>query len=143
MKALVVYYSKTGRTRKIAEEIAERLHGDIEEIFSDKIESYEKKKSIKHPSLYDVVIVGTPIWYFTVTRPIRTYINFYKGSIKHIAFFCTSGGIGVERAFKDIQDLLQMKPLDTFSVTTMEFLRKKYLPSLEQFVKNIKDKTIE
>ena len=32
MKNLVVYYSRTGRTKKIAKEIQERLNADIEEI---------------------------------------------------------------------------------------------------------------
>ncbi len=43
----------------------------------------------KDPSLYDVVVVGSPTWNDNVSTPIRTWLHEYKERIKKAAFFCT------------------------------------------------------
>ena len=77
MKTLIVYYSRTGRTKKIAEEIHKVLGGDIEEIQDMKPRSGiigwlgagkdARSKTLttlkpveKNPSQYDLIVIGSP-----------------------------------------------------------------------------------
>jgi flavodoxin len=154
MKTLVVYYSRTGRTKRIAEEIAKKLSADIEEIIdikqrfgpigfidggrqAKKKELTEIKTCSKEPSQYDVVIIGTPIWYFTMATAIRTYLHQQKDLLPKVALFCTYGGIGVERTFSDMEELCGKKPVSILGVTTMELIRGTYSESMNRFLNEI------
>ncbi|MFH2027554.1 MAG: hypothetical protein ABIJ08_00305 [Nanoarchaeota archaeon] len=91
MKTLITYYSRTGTTRKVANEIAVQLGCDTDEIIDKTKRSGPlgyitsgrdaMKKSLteietkKDPSQYDLVIIGTPIWAWTMAPAIRTYYN--------------------------------------------------------------------
>ena len=120
MKSLVVYYTRTGTTKKAAELIAEKLKADLEEIvdtkdrkgikgwlLSGKDASTKAKTKIKDtkkdPSKYDLVIVGTPIWAGNIPPAIRTYLD--KNRIKKSAFFCTCGS-SHGRAFSNMLELI-------------------------------------
>ena len=95
-KILVVYFSHTGTTREIANQIHTIAGGDIFEIQA--VESYpvdyeEAKKRAKQeqesghkPALkgrvenirsYDVVFIGYPIWWGTIPAPIRSFLSEY------------------------------------------------------------------
>ena len=116
MKCLVVFYSLTGTTKKIAEVITDLLECDIEEIIDTTVRTGLKghlvaskdaltknntviKEISKDSSVYDVVIIGTPVWAFTMAPAVRTYIIENKGKFKKIAFFCTQGGMGSKTTF--------------------------------------------
>jgi len=121
MKTLVVYYSKTGNTRRLAEEIAKELCCDIDEIqdkeyrsgvigwFSGSRDAFRKfLTDIEFkidPGEYDLVIIGTPIWAFGVTPAIRTYFTRNIEKLNNVAFFLTCGGMGIEGALKDMENL--------------------------------------
>ena len=109
MKALVAFYSRTGRTKKIAEEIQARLDSDIDEIRDEKkrdgilgwlsagrdasSKAHTKIKDVdKQPSEYQVVIIGSPTWNGSVSVPIRTYINNFKDDFNQVAIFSTGEG---------------------------------------------------
>ena len=110
MKRLVAYYSRTGITKRIGEELAEALEADSEEIVDQKsrkgrigwlkagmdatLQKMTEIKVQKTPKDYDVVIVGTPIWNGRVTPAIRTYLQSHDFSKRKIAFFTTQGGDG-------------------------------------------------
>ena len=75
MKTLVVYYSRSGNTKKIAEEISSKLKCEIEEIVDSKnrkgmlgwiisaIDAHSKLTTIgeiiKDPTKYDLIVIGT------------------------------------------------------------------------------------
>ncbi|MFW6135019.1 MAG: flavodoxin family protein [Elusimicrobiota bacterium] len=127
-KVLVVYYSKTGHTRKIAQDIAKQLDADLEEISDQKTRTglvgfvlggrdalTGKETSIsemeKNPAEYDLVIFGSPIWAGNITPAIRTYINQYGDSIRSAAFFFSSGGKTPDQVFEKILSFLKEKPV--------------------------------
>jgi multimeric flavodoxin WrbA len=56
-------------------------------------------------SLYDLVVVGTPVWARNVSGPVRTYLQQNKSKFKNVAFFCTYGCSGSEKALKDVEKL--------------------------------------
>lgn len=153
MKTLVVYYSRTGTTKKIGESISSILKCDSEEIFDTKdrmgvigymqagkdamFKKLTKLKSIqKNPEGYDLVIIGTPVWGFTVSTPIRTYIT--KNKFKNVAFFCTQGGRGAEKAFSEMEGLAGKKPKALLVLRTKEVLDEKYSDKVKNFVEKIK-----
>ncbi len=129
MKTLVVYYSRTGVTRKVAQAIAGHISADIEEIIDTKDRSgpmgyliagkdsaMKVKTPIqppqKDPAGYDLVIIGTPVWAFTMAAPVRTWMLDFASKCRQVAFFCTEGGSGDERTFRDMEDIAGKAPLE-------------------------------
>lgn len=150
MKILVVYYSRTGTTKKVGEEIAKILKADIEEIFDTVDRSgpigwlYAGRDGMKrlltklkrpklNPADYDLVIIGTPIWSFNMSAPVRTYLTAFKKKFRKVAFFCTMGGRGDENAFKEMEEVVGKAPIAQMSLTTKEVTGNKYLSKLENF----------
>ena len=157
MKTLVVFYSRTGTTKKVGENIANILKCDSEEIFDTKNRNgavgymnagrdamlkrlTTLKKIQKNSELYDLVIIGTPVWGFTVSTPIRTYIT--ENKFKNVAFFCTQGGRGAEKAFSEMERLAGRKPKALLVLRTKEVLEGKYMDKINNFIENIKQKRI-
>ena len=114
-KVLVLYYSQTGTTQTLAEELQKQLDADIERIeavvpydgdFQATIErSGEEMKSGEVPEIkpiqanladYDVIFIGYPIWFGTYAMPIATLVKENDFAGKTIVPFCTfgSGGLG-------------------------------------------------
>ena len=155
MKTLLVYYSRTGTTKKIAEVIMEQLKCDLEIVQDVKSRAgalgylrsgkeaatrslTEIKPNSKNPSDYDLVIIGTPIWSWNMSSPIRTYLTNNKGSFKNTAFFCTMGGSGDERAFKEMAEISGKEATAALALKTVEVVKNEYLAKVEEFIRKIK-----
>lgn len=155
MKTLILFYSRTGTTRKVAEKLAPTIGADIEEIFdtvdrsgvmgylSAGRDASRKKlttlKPLSHDlSDYDLIIVGTPIWAWTMSSPIMTLLTEQKGNIKQAAFFCTRGGKGDQKVFVDMAALLDKQPIAVFGLSTKDVVQNKFVEALEGFAARIK-----
>lgn len=124
-KVLVVYYSLTGNTKEIAEQISTALKADTFAI--EKVEAYpddysqlteQAKKEITDgakPALknkpanleqYDVVFVGSPCWWSTIAPPVATFLTENNLSGKKIIPFMTHGGSGLAHSVADIKKLV-------------------------------------
>ena len=57
-----------------------------------------------------MVIIGSPIWAFTICPAVRTYLSNHASSIKRMASFCTHGGGGPSKSYTEAEKLLG-KPL--------------------------------
>ena len=120
-KMLVLYYSQTGNTKAVAEEIANKLGADIEEItmedpydpdFQATIDRCLKEREQDilptiHPvkadlANYDVIFLGYPVWFGTYAPPVITFLNGADLSGKKIVPFCTFGSGGLESSVKDL-----------------------------------------
>ncbi len=120
-KMLVLYYSQTGNTKAVAEEIANKLGADIEEItmedpydpdFQATIDRCLKEREQDilptiHPvkadlANYDVIFLGYPVWFSTYAPPVITFLNGADLSGKKIVPFCTFGSGGLESSVKDL-----------------------------------------
>jgi flavodoxin len=120
-KMLVVYYSQTSNTQKVATEIATRLNADLQEIVP--VEPYEGdfeatinrgKKELDEgifPEIqplsvkvtdYDIIFIGYPIWFGTYAPPIGTFLNHEDLSGKKLVPFCTFGSGGLESSMRDL-----------------------------------------
>jgi len=160
MTTLVVFYSRSGRTKKVAEAISDILKCDIEEIFDTKnrkgilgflstgndaiVKRFTViKEAKKNPSLYDLVVIGTPIWAANISTPIRTYISLSKDNFKKVAFFCSRLGSDTKKAFKDMENLCQKTPLALLELTSREVMRDQYMQKVKEFVKNLKEEIVK
>ena len=147
MKKLVVFYSRTGNTKFVAEEIAKKLKADIDKILDEKDRKRKiigwivagrdgMKKSLteikykKNPNDYDLVIIGTPIWGWSMTPAIRTYLT--NNKFKNVAFFLTYGG-NYKDTFKE------MKELSKEPLATLDIIDKDIKDNKEQVFKKIKE----
>lgn len=123
-KILVVYFSHTGHTRTIANEIHKSVGGDIFEIktvvpyptdYKTLVDMAKKEQETKaRPKLvakvsnidsYKVIFVGYPNWCGTMPMAVFTFLGQYKLSGKTIVPFCTHGGGGLGQSVTDIRKL--------------------------------------
>jgi flavodoxin len=136
MKTLIVYYSRSGTTRKVAEELKTLLSAEMEEITeprgrggplgwlrSGKEASEGATPPIntpaKTPTGYDLVILGTPVWAAKMSTPMRTYLTQMKGKLPRVAFFCTFGNGPAGGVFADME-VFAGKPAATMTLTAKE-----------------------
>lgn len=122
-KVLIAYYSYSGNTKRVAEKIQQLTNGDIFEIVPKKaypnnyndvvnLAKDEKQKDIK-PELtdngdikdYDIIFLGTPVWWYTMASPVKTFLNKNDFTGKTIVPFCTHGGGGASSTYIDMQNL--------------------------------------
>ena len=153
MKILIIFYSRTGTTKKVAENIAKILKADIEEIFDNKNRigvlgyinagkdaSFKRLTSIKKlekdSSKYDLLIIGTPIWAGNITPAVRTYISDKK--FNKVAFFITAGGGECKNALIELSELTT-NPLATLELSTKEVQNNESDIKILEFSKKIKE----
>jgi flavodoxin len=123
-KILVAYFSHSGNTREIANQIHKSVGGDIFEIQAVKPYPHdydavvqqarqeldsgykpELKTKVKNIKSYDLVFIGYPVWWGTFPAPVKTFLSEYDFSGKTIAPFCTHEGSGLGRSATDISKL--------------------------------------
>ena len=143
MKPLVVFYSRTGTTKKVGEALANLLQCDSEELIDTK-----KRKGplgflrsgrdaarnkltvlapiIHDPALYDVVALGTPVWSGLMSSPMRTYITINKSKFNRVAFFCTQGGNENRKLFDDMQALCGRSPVSVLALRASVVKNEEY-----------------
>jgi len=123
LKTLIVYYSRTGKTKSVAEKIAYELGAEIEEVIDKKKRSgalgflsggmdatigrkTEIAETSKNPGDFDLIVVGSPVWSSSPTPAIRTYLSKHDLAGKKVAAFYTSEGTGNEKAIAKIKGLV-------------------------------------
>lgn len=137
-RILVVFYSRTGHTKKLAGEIAAALDADVEEIVetaASRVNGWTYLRSAWHalsgkatpirplyaqPANYDLVIIGSPVWAGNMAAPVRTFLEEYKADLPDIAFFCTMGGSGGEKVIDKMAALAARRPVARLVVTEGE-----------------------
>lgn len=125
-KMLVVYFSATGNTKAVAEEITRLTGADLYEIvpavpYTDEDLNYnnnecranqEMNDASARPAIgseamdvssYDTVFIGYPIWWGTMPRIINTFLDTFDLSGKTVLPFCTSGSSGITQSVSDIR----------------------------------------
>jgi len=154
MRTLVIYYSRTGTTRKVAELITGMLEADSEQVKDKKKRSgffgylgsgfdavFKKTTTIetikKNPASYELIIIGTPSWGAALTPAIRTYISQNKNKIKYTAFFVTQGGSGGKKLLRSMEELCGKKPLATFIINEAEVKESRNPEKVKAFVDKI------
>lgn len=125
-KKLVAYFSASGITAKVAEDLADAIGADIFEIrpevpYTKADLNWMDKKSrstiemsdpTSRPAIaakrdnmdeYDTIFVGFPIWWYIAPTIINTFLESYDFSGKTIILFATSGGSGFGKTVDNLK----------------------------------------
>lgn len=154
MKMLVVYYSRTGCTKKIAQALAGKLGADIEEIrevkgrngamgylTAGKDAAFKKPSDIKptskDPTKYDLVLIGTPVWSFTVASPLRMYLSQHNWEGRQVGYFVTQTASGDDRTFNELEDLTGRRPVAVMTILEKDVAADQFAASIDSFVKQL------
>jgi flavodoxin len=121
-RILVVYVSRTGNTRAVANEIHSQTGGDIAEIipltayprnYNEVLnQAQQEKREQARPPIkemnvnianYDVIFLGYPIWWGSIPMCAATFLESYNLTGKTIIPFCTSGSTGISGSLSAIE----------------------------------------
>lgn len=128
MKTLVAYFSAGGATAALAKDIAEVTGADLFEIkpvepytqadirWTNPLARCNKEKIGKKAvpingrvdgwELYELVLIGFPIWYYAAPNIIETFVKSYDFAGKKVALFATSGGSDITKSPGKLQPLM-------------------------------------
>ena len=127
-RSVVVYFSATGNTEKVADLIAEETGSDIFRIvpeteytaedldyrnnscranreMNDETARPAIKTDLSAVEGYDIIYLGHPIWWGRAPRIIQTFLEGYDLSKAVVYTFCTSGSSGIERSIRELRSL--------------------------------------
>lgn len=166
-RVLVVYFSRSGTTARLASMLAGMLHADLEAIresgadpdaeprgarkgarkgargyLRSLIEAVRQRPAaieppVHDPAAYDVVIVGSPVWARSVSSPVRAWLVAHRASLKHVAFFCSLGGSGAANALDQMRVLAGKPPVAQCEVTASDLHAGKDLRLIAEFAQRI------
>jgi flavodoxin len=154
MKTLIVYYTRTGTTKKLVEALGKKLGADIE-LLNDPADysgaigymkagrAAMKKATVDigeakyNPEYYDLVIIGSPVWVGVCTPAVRTYIEKYQDKFKSLALFSTQGSKQEQKIFNDLKLILKNEPMVTEFFTTKEVRHDNYNEKLEKLIEEL------
>lgn len=122
-RKIIIYFTYTGNTKKIAEKIKEKLNCDILEIktvipyskdYDTVVNDEQNSESSNHlPEIqnlnidlsnYEEIILGTPVWWYRPVPAIRTFLTQNDLSGKIIKPYATNAG-WLGKTFKEIKAL--------------------------------------
>ncbi|MFO1327938.1 MAG: flavodoxin [Rubrivivax sp.] len=139
MKTLVVYYSRSGRTRSLARRLARELDADLATLHDRQSRAgwrgYQRSlfESVTgrdgdiawapDTGGYDLVVVGTPVWCGRLSSPVRAWVRRRRGAMRRVAFFCTMASGGAERAQAELEQLLGRRVRAALALSSGEVAR--------------------
>ncbi|MFN3232006.1 MAG: flavodoxin family protein [Alphaproteobacteria bacterium] len=151
MKTLIIFYSRTGTTGKVASALAGRLDADLVEIRCDRFRpgpirylsaGYHSVKGnlpeIEVPEIkggYDLVLIGTPIWTSYPSLPVRAFLANQPVLPDRLGLFVTYGGQSdPEIAFNGMADALGHSVEGTLALKADQVEGPGYDEALDGFV---------
>ena len=150
-KTLVAYFSASGVTKEVAENLSNAINSDLYEIkplepysnadlnWMDRNSrsSVEMRDKNSRPEIidddakikdYDTIFLGFPIWWYIAPTVVNTFLEKYDFSNKKIILFATSGGSGFGGTVDNI------KPSVSDSTEIVEGKILNHNPSVEQLI---------
>jgi flavodoxin len=156
MKTVIVYYSRSGATRRLADEIAAKTGADVEEIiYTESMSGIIGFVRAGHQSMsqkpapikplkadlggYDLVVLGSPVWAGKLSAPALSFLSTYKGSIRQLAVFIThaDGKNDYDNVFDEVERVSGLKLRSKVSSVTKDI--KSGNIQLDAFLENIKE----
>ena len=156
MDTLVIYYSRTGNTEMVAEELAEALSCPAEKV-NDGVKrsgllgwlrsgrqaakgAISELEPMEHtPGDFDLVVIGTPVWAGTMSTPVRSFLEMHRDALPEVAFFCTAGGDKTAQTFTDMEECCGQSPVATLAVSREMIKKKEWRPAVDRFIAEVQD----
>lgn len=157
MRVLVVYYSRTGVTKKLALKLSKKFDADLCEITCPRytlgVFSYFKAgyDSVTHrlPAIttseniyhnYDLVLIGSPIWTSYPALPIRSFLDSQPALPENIGLFFSYGGHSLpEKAISHIEKTLGRPVTGALAIQNKIVRQDAYDNQLNNYVRKLKD----
>ncbi len=122
LRALVVYFSRGGATRAVAEAIVRATGADCEELREARsrrgllgwlrsgYEATYRRAAVTLPlehdlRAYELVFVGSPTWNGALSSPVRGFLLAHRHELPSLVLFATHGGGGAERVLSEMAEL--------------------------------------
>ena len=124
---LCVYYSRTGRTEKLMQEIATEFDYELVKLedgvkrsglsgwlvsglhaVSRKVPPVQELQTRLPLKDYDLVILGTPVWAGRCSAPVRSFLQQYGDQLKKVAYLITrASDVRYEEVFEQMDGYVQ------------------------------------
>lgn len=152
MKTLIVTYSRTGMTRKLARAVADILRADSTEIRCERYRTgfvrylragFDSVRGNLPPidvsavqyQDYDLVLLAAPVWTSYPALPLRAFLNLKPDLPERVGLILTHGGHSpVEKAVAHVQALLPRPLCGTLCVNQEQVQVGDFSTVLEAFV---------
>ena len=136
-RILVVFFSRTGSTRSVAEGIARATGADLEELREARsrlgilgwlrsgYEGTYRRSSEPLPLQrqlggYDIVFVGSPTWSRSLSSPVRGFLEKYRTTLPRVALFATCAGRGADDVLTQMAALLDQPALAKLALLELD-----------------------
>ncbi|KHJ60324.1 flavodoxin family protein [Burkholderia glumae] len=161
-RALVLFYSRSETTARLARQLADELGADCERLHE--IDEQRRAgpvgylRSLVHvlagrsadllPTLstiaaYQLVVIGTPVWAGRVCIPVATWLARHGRDARATALFCTMGASGDAAVFAQMQALIGQRPLGSCAFLSRDVRRDAVHDKLTRFARTITDRLAE
>ncbi|MCD1294357.1 flavodoxin [Methanocella sp. CWC-04] len=151
MKTLIAYYSNTGNTMKVANDIRSKIKADITRIEAEKESSYlfkcinallKKKTPIKQCTTnlnnYDNIIICSPVWAASAPPAVNQYLNELQNTLgKKYSVVVTAKSSGMANVLSQICkecDNKQMVFINSLVVLQKEIDSGTHMAKIDEFV---------
>jgi flavodoxin len=155
-KTLIVCYSNTGTSRRVADLLASQFQwqrGEVREARSragtagmlrcvlDSL--FRRHPEIRYegpePRGFETVVLIAPIWLAELAGPMRSFVRDHASNLKRVAVISVMGGKGATNAFAEIDRILGRPPMLSTSFTAREVDDGSYSSSLQVFGNAVRD----
>lgn len=155
---LVVCFSRSGTTQRLADAIAAQLPADCETLreregaqWRSGARGYARslidiiarrsanlRPTMHDPAQYDIVIVGTPVWASRASTPVSTWLAQHRRQFRHLALFCSRGSRGSDKAFEQMGASAGVSPLATCAVTGADLRAGRDYALVDEFARKVR-----
>ncbi|MBS3820546.1 MAG: flavodoxin [Planctomycetes bacterium] len=160
MRTLLVYYSRTGTTKKVAESLVYALTApqapDVEQLHDTKdrhgpigflravADAVGRKivpieRPALHPANYDVVVIGTPVWADTMSSAVRAYLGEFGPTIRRAALFCTTASSGIEDTTAEMAQMIDGEVVASGGFRAKLVKRDEHIGLMDEFLDRIRE----
>jgi flavodoxin len=151
---LVVYYSRSGHTKTLAERMARERGWTVAAIddaskregiwgyICSAMSTFLGLKPDIHyagpsPASFDLIVLGGPVWVGRIASPVHTFVANHQHEFKALALFCTYGGSGADKAMQGLARDCAKVPVATLAVTEAQLKSDAYTKAMTAFVEDL------